>query len=339
LIPTTDAPRRGRGPIIAGSVMVTVAIVGGMIGTVLLGSRLHLGDLQRDVVIQGAPERLVPGEMPFRVLEPLGEDARQQMTVGVALDDSSGSDSSASDPSRSDIACSIREDGGARVDWSSARTGDELWNGRSGYDVIGTARLAPGDYVAVCGAEQGELSDPGSGNFDANFTVGRVVSIDDFSDVLGPLLGVVVVGGTAILLFIVGIILLIVGLVQRSRAHRSPPGQYGYPGHGGPPGYGPAPGYGQQPGYGPPVGHGAPTAPAQPPPAPYPPFAQPPSGQPPSGQPPPVRAPLGQQPPGQQPPAQQPPAQQPEERPAPDDEERERPPEVDTGWTIPPSKH
>ena len=70
-----------------------------------------------------------------------------------------------------------------------------------------------------------------------------------------------ILGFVAGIAMVVGFIVLIVGLVRRSRAKRPPtPPRYGYGGPGGyPPGPGyPAPGYGAPPGYGPQPGYGAP---------------------------------------------------------------------------------
>lgn len=235
--------------------MLGLSIVGGVVGTALITPRLDLGSLERDVVVDGPPERLVPGEIPFRVVEPLG-DATEEMTVGVALDDTS----------LPVPECMIETADGDEAPWGRARVGDELYHGRRGYEVVGTARLGPGEYVARCDAGSGEPSE--SRAFTTNFTVGRVVAVDDLSPLMAPLFGLFGVWLLAGLLFIVGLVLLIIGLVQRSRSRRVQPAPWG--GHPGqvPQGYGPPPGYGPPAGngppgyppsgYGPPAGYGTP---------------------------------------------------------------------------------
>ena len=335
-----QAPRRGRGLTIAGAVLLVLSIVGGVVGTVLIGGRFDWRDLERDVAVQGPRERLVPGEITFRVLEPLGDEAdRGEITVGVAVDRDDA-----------DLDCAIEDATGQPTEWSRARLDDQLLEERPGYEVIGTARLAPGEYVAACRTpSSGELEGGGTG-FDVNFTVGRVIGIDDVQGFLGPVLGVFAVIGAAILMFLLGLVLLIVGLVQSSRSKKQPPGPYGmppgYPGYGGPVGY---PGYGA-----PPQGYGAP-------PQGQAPYGQAPYGQAPYDPTPPWPGPHAPGPPESQPPVHQPPAPQ-EPRPAPPQEWSPQapgsPPGPPTssgtpassseddgdhgdhgGWTIPPSKH
>jgi hypothetical protein len=342
-------PRRGRGLVIAGTVMIAVSLLGGIIATAVAANRFDLRDLDRDVAVDGPRERLIPGEIPFRVIAPLNDDGSSEITVGIAVE-------RLTSPRPQ---CSIQSAAGDPVEWGRARADDALLDDRGDYELVGTARLGPGEYVASCvpaGADDEEV-----GGFDANFTVGRVFGIDDFSTFIGPLVGVLAVFGVASLLFIVGLVLLIVGLVQRSRSKRAGASTpYGYPGPM-PPGYGPQGPYGQPGGSGP---YGYP-----PPPSGYGPYGQ----QPPS-QPGPPAAPWHGAPgdPGAAGPVQDagvppwpgphapgpPPQYSPDHRipsspPAPDQASGEyaHPPSTPTeaddtgrpdppsGWTIPPSKH
>lgn len=318
-----EPPRRGRGLVTAGAIMLGLSIVGGVVGTAVLTSRMDLRSLERDVVVDGPRERLVPGEIRFRVVEPLGDSRPEEMTVGIALDDTSGPRPE----------CTIEAADGEEAPWGRARVGDELFHGRPGYRVVGTARLGPGDYVAKCGAGDGEPSR--AREYSSNFTVGRVVGVDDLSPMVAPLFGLFAVWLLSGLLFVVGLVLLIIGLVQRSRSRRAPVPQWGGPPQQVPPGWGPPPGHGPPPGYGPPPIYGPP--PTQPPP---------------SGPPTP---PAGHEPPGSWGPAPSGPPTLPEPSWTPSDgswtpppePEREAPPEPEgsapreeppSGWTIPPSK-
>ena len=79
-----QAPRRGRGLIIAGSVMLVLSVVGGIVGSVLVGRGLDWRDLERDISVRGPDERLVPGEISFRVPLSDGSDPDAEISVGVA---------------------------------------------------------------------------------------------------------------------------------------------------------------------------------------------------------------------------------------------------------------
>lgn len=305
---------------IAGSIMVAVAIVGGLLGSVLSTRGVDLNDVQRDVVVEGSSEVLVPGEIRFRVVEPLGDSSGDQgMTVGIALDGTSAPECSIhalGAGSGSDPGDESGETGEERVE--RARVGEELVDGRTHYRVRWTARLDPGTYVARCGEE-------GERGVDANFTVGRVIGYDDVSTILGPMLRMLLVGLIAGVTFLIGVILLIVGLVQKSRSRRTPT-YPGYPPSGYAPGGNPPPGYppnGYPPsGYPPPAPYAPPTQSGHPPPFDYPPPAP---SSPPAPAPAGPGAPVGSGPPAGPPTA--PPV-------APDPGETG---EVN-GWTIPPSK-
>ncbi|MFN7151516.1 MAG: hypothetical protein ACK4V6_18810, partial [Microthrixaceae bacterium] len=218
--PVPDAAsRRGRGLVIAGMVLLLVSFLGGVIGTAVFGARADFGDLQRDVSIDGPADRLVPGRIPFEVLERLDAESGGEMTVAIAV----------SSTTSSQLECSFEDADGADTGWSDSAFDEALLNTRySDYDVLGTARLGPGSYEAVC-----EVAGEPSESSGVSFTVGRTFGVQDATDVLGPVLGILAVVVIAGLMFVVGLVLLIVGLVQRSRARKTPPaGPYppgGYP--------------------------------------------------------------------------------------------------------------
>lgn len=155
--------------------------------------------------------------------------------------------------------------------------------------VIGVADLDPGSYVASCTHDEGAATE------DARFTVGHVFDSSNLSEFspLFWLIGLIVLAGV---MFLVGIVMLSVGLIRRSRARKAtpwtpgpgpypgpsaggsypggpvPPGGHaggGYPGQGMTPSGYPSPPSGQPtppppaPGTTPPVGY-PPTPPAAP---------------------------------------------------------------------------
>lgn len=299
--------------IVTGILVIVVSVLGGTIGTGMLGSGLGFSQFERDVAFDGPGDRLVPGTLSFSVLEPLDE-SNAAMTVGVAL-----SDDSAPEPN-----CTLADADGEAVRLQVAAYDEQLldMNGRySGYDVVSIARLAPGEYELSC-----ESATEPSASSGLSFTVGRVIGVEDVTSMLGPLAWMLVVWSVAGIAFLVGVVLLIVGLVRRSRASRPvPQGPYG-PGPFNQTPYGPG-GYGQ-----PPYGVGGPG----PGPGSY--------GQPPQGPGPYGPGSYGQPPhapqPQQVPPPYEPPRYQPPETPdTPPDAPPPTSPEGSVGgWTIPPSK-
>lgn len=341
------APRRGKGLIIAGSVLLAVSVLLGIVGFVIVARSFDFADLDRDVAISGSTDRLVPGDITFSVLDPLG-GGEGLMTVGIAT----------SDPTPG-TTCSITDEDGTEVSLTSPRSGEEMLDpqGRySDYLMYGTARLEPGEYVAACTM----VEEPGSAGTNS-FTIGRVFGYDDISENLAGFVWGLVLWGTAALLFVIGVVLLIIGLVQRSRSKRDAAMSGGWPGTGypqpapypttqGPGPYGPG-SYGPtgpgQTGAGPGVydpggqahgGYGQPPAPQPMPPAtwgdPQQPYAPPTPTAP--APPEPWAPPPGWTPPGEQaPPPHEPPApaapNSPPPEPTPDDGA--------SGWTVPPSKN
>ncbi len=320
-----QAPRRGRGLIIAGSVMMVLSVIGGIVGSVVVGSGLDFRDLERDVSVRGPEERLVPSEISFRVPMSDGNDPDAEISVGIAVD-----------RPESNPDCRIEDDTGQAVESVRPRSDDELLIDRPEFELILVARVAPGEYVAVCEAPGSEL-EGGATGFDVNFAVGRVFGFDDVESFIGPVFGIFAVIGVASVVFLVGLVLLVIGLVQSSRSRRPPSVPYGgYPGPGGygqppygQPTYGPQ-GYGQ-PTYGP-QGYGQPTYGPQG-------YGQPGPGQP--GYAPPWPGPHPPGPPESQVPVHPPHPQAPQEPPAPAEEwtpPTGSEPDDHGGWTIPPSK-
>ncbi|UDY37751.1 hypothetical protein [Dermatobacter hominis] len=293
--PATAPPatRAGRGLIITGSVLLALSVIGGIVGLALAGDSFDLEGLERDVVIDGNAVQSIPGSISFSVDERLDGSEDDTMAVGVAVDDRA-----VGTPD-----CTVEGADGTPVPLLADPFDATLLNGDPDFTVVGTARLAPGDYSATC-RWPGE---PSQSPMLTSFTVGRTLDSEDLNGFVGPVFGFLGTVAVCSLLFLLGLVLLIVGLVQRSRARRPPTGPYGgwppqwgppsgygpppgygQPGYGPPPGYG-SPGYGQpgygpppgygQPGYGPPPGYGQPAPPAPVPPAP-------PTGAPPTGAPP-----------------------------------------------------
>jgi hypothetical protein len=286
----------GRGLVISGIVLMALSVLGVAVTVAVVGRGLDLNEFGRDVAINGQLDSDVPGQIGFRIIESLSSD-EDSMSVGVAV-------SSAS----TDIDCEIVD---VRADPVPLRRGSSTDTFvspdiNSSWTVAVVAEdLEPGEYSARCEVS-GEPSAAGS----PQFTVGRILTTSEVFDLFGPAIGIlvaIVLGG---LLGLVGLILLIVGLVRRSRAKKSPPSQghpqpgppqqgwpqQGWPQHGGPGHGGPPPGGGTQPGpwvppkpWGdsPPASPPAGPPPAQPPPAQSPPAEQPPAPPRPPWDPPP----------------------------------------------------
>ena len=249
-MPVTSPPA-GRGLLIAGSTMMVLAVVGGFLVVSLLGSRLDLDRFTRDVVIDGDRTPSVPGTLPFSVDAPLDGSSADTMAVGIAVEDRG----------IGTPECTLATSSGDPVALSRTSFDPALINGPDSWVVVASARLEPGDYRADC-RWPGE---PSSAPALVSFTVGRTLDTSDVSALVAPMLGIVGVMAVAGLVFIVGLVLLIVGLVRRNRDRRPPSGQpgSGQPGSGQPV-WGPPAGYGSPPpGWGPP---GAP--PTQVPPVP-----------------------------------------------------------------------
>jgi hypothetical protein len=202
---------------LAGSVLLALSVLGGLIGVGVVVNALDIRDLDRDVVIEGARTRPVPGTLEFSVAERLDPSADDTMAVGVGVSIDRGPDSGARREAPRVPRCSVAQADGSETPLLGVPFDAELLHGDPDFEVVGSVRLAPGDYAATCEWPGEPSSAP-----DATFTVGRTLDADDGGGFVGPVLGllaVVVVGG---LLFVLGLILLIVGLVQRGRSRRPP---------------------------------------------------------------------------------------------------------------------
>jgi len=227
--------------VIAGVVTLGLSIVIGLGGTILAAGRFDVAQFERDVVVDGPETALVPGELRFRVTEPLTEGRAAEMTVGVGV----------SDLSTTPLDCSLTVEDGEAIRLSRSPAGTELLRPTNdAFIVLEQAELGPGTYVLACSIS----GEPAAGR-GANFTVGRVISTDDALGLVGPTLALLASVGLGVVLFITGLVLLIVGIV---RGRRPPPGPNSmtpvvHPQWGGPP-PGPPPGPPSGPPPGPPPG-------------------------------------------------------------------------------------
>jgi hypothetical protein len=275
--------------VIAGSVLLVLSVLVGIVGTSLTLGRVDFQEFSRDVVIPGPDAVLIPGRIEFSVDEPLGSGSGA-MTVGVAT-------TSTGVPVPT---CTLSTAAGRDIRLSNAGIDDTLVNDTGGrYRVVGRSRLEPGDYVAECRV----AGEPSQATRSGEFTVGRTLGADEMGQVLRPFFWFVGVVGVAGLMFVVGLVMLIVGLVMRSRSRRDgvagapAPWAQGWPPPAGPVPWGPDGGSVAQPppGYTGPQGY--PDPPTVPPAAPEPtapapaPWTTPPTG-PPLG-PPPASPPTG----------------------------------------------
>ena len=182
-------------------------------------------NLDRDVAIQGPTVVDAPGEISFRVTEPLSGPEEMRVGIGVPWTATAAS-------------CWFEDNEGNQLPASRSQF-DTFVNTSSDFEVQVVAQLAPGDYRAVC--DQIELDATSTDR--AVFSVGRVFGEEFVEEFFSGFAGVGVVFLIATVVFIVGLVLLVIGLVRRSSARRPPPM---------PPGYGAPPPGG--PGWGPPTG-------------------------------------------------------------------------------------
>lgn len=188
----------------AGAILLVVAVLGGFAAFALLARQMDVGELQRDVVTSGERTAPIPGELRFSVDRPLDGRSGDSMTVAIAVPEGASSTPT----------CSMRDSGGAAVTLTTPPYGATLLNGDGSRRIISEVELRPGDYVAAC-TWSGEPSKAPSAN---RFTVGRTLGGGDLRTLVGPLLGMLAVASVAAVMFIVGLILLVVGLVRRSRS-------------------------------------------------------------------------------------------------------------------------
>ncbi|MCP4436963.1 MAG: hypothetical protein GY812_15895 [Actinomycetia bacterium] len=199
----------GWGFVVSGIVLMVMGVVAAVVTVAVFGPRIDVDGFTRDVVITGNAESAVPGRVGFRVIESLSSEG-DTMTVGVAVSNASTA-----------IECTVVNVQGDPVDLRRGSSTDTVVNPQvdtSWTVAVVAADLAPGDYSAVCDA----AGEP-SATRGAEFTPTRVVTTTEVFEFAGPafaILGAIVVGG---LLGLLGLILLVVGLVKRSKARRPPP--------------------------------------------------------------------------------------------------------------------
>ena len=228
-------PPKGRGLIVAGGITLGIAILASFVSTLILGRSFDPDRLTRDVVLNGAADSELPGQVGFRVIEDLSSDD-DLMSVGLVLDPDTGA-------LRNSTTCRVLTVDGEEV---PSRSGSDLYTfldpelGSDSSPFIVVEDLQPGEYSAVC-EQTGEPSDTDG----ATFTVGRVMSASDLLGLFTPVLGVFAAIAVGAVVGLVGLVLLVIGLVMNSRSRRGPPqppGQQGFPPGGHPPGgYGPPP--------------------------------------------------------------------------------------------------
>lgn len=201
--------------VIAGSVMVGVAVLGVLVTVSLLGRNLDPDELTRDVVFEDGRSSAIPGEVDFRVIEDLTAP-ESTMDVGIALEPYTA------DTYNSAI-CTFTTSEGAEVDDRPAGSMETFLSSDFSADdspFFVADNLTPGGYTVSCdvGGEPSAVSD-------AEFSVGRVVSPSELLGVVGPVLWIfasVILGG---IVGVIGVVLLVIGLVRQSRAR-----QAGWPG-------------------------------------------------------------------------------------------------------------
>lgn len=282
--------KSGKGFLITTAVLVVIGVALVFVGASFGYSQIANSDLFRSIAIDSArPVADVPGQLQFRIVEPLSETDSASMRVGIGLP-----------VDRDQFAtCSMFTLAGDEVTMSRPSTGDAFTDfdefssqQLNDWVVIQVATLSPGDYSVRCDIEEAVAEE-----FDAadEFYVGRVFGNDEAMELIGPIFVLLGTWGIAFILGILALIFLIVGLVRRSRHNKSttPPFPPQGPGPQGPQGPYPPQGPGPQDPYGydpegqyPPQSQYPPSG-QQPPPGQYPPQGQyPPTGNYPPSQPP-----------------------------------------------------
>lgn len=196
---------------VAGAVLIAVSIVGGGIAFGLLAGRIDLAELERDVVVDGDATPTIPGEVRFDVDRPLSGGGDEAMTVGIAVGDGAGATP----------RCTVSAADGGEVAQMQTPLGSSLLHGDTSFTVLSEVELRPGAYVAACRW----TGEPSTSRPTTRFTVGRTLGNGDLSTFLGPVIGMLAVIGVAGVMFVVGVILLIVGLVRQSRGRPRPAGR------------------------------------------------------------------------------------------------------------------
>ncbi|MFM7064531.1 MAG: hypothetical protein ACKO04_13730 [Actinomycetes bacterium] len=188
--------------LVAGVVLVTVSFMVGVAGMAFAVRTVNPTRYERNVIPVGDERAKVPGEVEFRIDEPLRAGTDDDvMSVGIVT--------AGSGPLP---VCTLSGPAGEPVELRSPR-GGEIWlrDQSQQVDVVKVARLGPGRYAATC-----ERRGDGSRTFE----VGRVIGEQDVRGLALPLLGVLGLTLVAGLLFLVGGTLAVVGLVRRARWRR-----------------------------------------------------------------------------------------------------------------------
>jgi len=197
----------GRKMILSGAILIGISVLLGLLGTKLTLGQFDTGQFTREVVVNGAPNPKVPGKLSFEVPEPLKTTSAQDalMRVGIAVDYSE----------LPAPICKLEDASGTELPLIVSPSGEALLGDNSGkFSVLGSAVLSPGEYEAIC-TRDGEPS-----SSSASFTVGKVFGVDDLTGAFAPLLWFFAVGLFCGLMFLLGLILMIVGLVKRSKAKK-----------------------------------------------------------------------------------------------------------------------
>lgn len=188
--------------VVAGSVLLLLVLLGGVLGSSLAIRTIDPVRFQRDVVVDGAASRPVPGNLTFKVVPSIRSSRDDVMTVGVYTTGTGVLP-----------VCTVTTGDGATVDLRQPQGGEVfVRDPGGGAEIVATARLGSGTYTVAC--------EPG-GRTDRRFAVGRVFSVDDVRELGGPLLwffALILLVGAG---FLTGTVLLVLGLVRRSRYRRS----------------------------------------------------------------------------------------------------------------------
>jgi hypothetical protein len=180
------------------------------VATATVASRVDVASLERTVRIDGPDQVIVPGEVRFSVIEPLDDDARAEMDVGIGIARRGGPVP----------VCTLATADDEEIPTQRPSSETTLLDDPDGrFEVVSVAELPPGDYVARC-TVAGEPTQ----RTDAEMTVGRTFGFADVGEFFGPIVWFLAGVGVAGLMFLVGVILLIVGLVRGSRSGNEPPG-------------------------------------------------------------------------------------------------------------------
>lgn len=207
---------------IVGIAMMVVAVLGTIVAIALLGGSLDLDGLDREVVVTGSSEAIVPGEVDFKVIEDI-DDPGATMNVGVVVDPLTGAVQNAT-------RCRVTDAGEDEVELRTGVASDNYTSAREGAQdrpLVVAEDLRAGEYRARCEFSGEPVDMAGVEGRQVTFEVARVLTVDEVFAFARPAFGIVasvVVGG---FVGLVGLILMIVGLVVGNRRNRSDAVPYG----------------------------------------------------------------------------------------------------------------